>query len=58
MTSAIRLGSAVLLAGYAAFLGVVWTEYNPTAAMLNTAMFAPLSFLAALTFPRHPWANP
>lgn len=25
--------------------------------MLNTAMFAPLSFLAALTFPRHPWAN-
>lgn len=25
--------------------------------MLNTAMFAPVAFLAALTFPRHPWAN-
>jgi glycopeptide antibiotics resistance protein len=25
--------------------------------MLNAAMFAPIAFLAALTFPRHPWAN-
>ena len=25
--------------------------------VLNTAMFAPIAFLAALTFPRHPWAN-
>lgn len=25
--------------------------------LLNAAMFAPIVFLAALTFPRHPWAN-
>lgn len=25
--------------------------------MLNAVMFAPLPLLAALTFPRHPWAN-
>ncbi|WP_159081517.1 VanZ family protein [Nocardioides sediminis] len=25
--------------------------------VLNAAMFAPLPLLAALTFPRHPWAN-
>ena len=25
--------------------------------LLNTAMFVPVAFLAALTFPRHPWAN-
>jgi len=25
--------------------------------LLNAAMFAPIIFLAALTFPRHPWAN-
>ena len=24
---------------------------------LNAAMFAPLTFLASLAFPRHPWAN-
>lgn len=25
--------------------------------LLNAAMFAPITFLAAMTFPRHPWAN-
>ena len=25
--------------------------------LLNTAMFAPVAFLAAVAFPRHPWAN-
>ena len=25
--------------------------------LLNAAMFAPIAFLATLTFPRHPWAN-
>jgi hypothetical protein len=25
--------------------------------VLNAAMFTPLTFLAALTFPEHPWAN-
>jgi hypothetical protein len=25
--------------------------------LLNAAMFTPIPFLAALTFPRHPWAN-
>src|SRR6478609_7366098 len=25
--------------------------------LLNAAMFVPVAFLAALTFPRHPWAN-
>lgn len=25
--------------------------------LLNAAMFAPITFLAAVTFPRHPWAN-
>ena len=25
--------------------------------VLNAVMFAPVAFLAALTFPRHPWAN-
>ena len=24
---------------------------------LNAAMFAPITFLAAMTFPRHPWGN-
>jgi VanZ like family len=25
--------------------------------LLNAAMFVPVAFLAAVTFPRHPWAN-
>lgn len=33
------------------------TEPGRVEFMLNTAMFAPVAFLAALTFPRHPWAN-
>lgn len=45
----------------------VWLENNGTPAvitapgrvefLLNTAMFTPVAFLAAITFPRHHWAN-
>ena len=34
-----------------------FTEPARVEFMLNAAMFVPVAFLAALTFPRHPWAN-
>lgn len=35
----------------------VVTEPSRVEFLLNAVMFAPITFLAALTFPRHPWAN-
>ena len=33
------------------------TDPGRIALILNVALFVPLAFLAALTMPRHPWAN-
>ena len=35
----------------------VMTQPGRVEFLLNAAMFTPIVFLAAMTFPRHPWAN-
>lgn len=51
-----------VVSGFARWLGEhgappTMTEPDRVEFLLNAAMFAPMTLLAALTFPRHPWAN-